>query len=329
MGNRGIVRRKNVSDAEASLNILDQWILSRLNQLNNEVTNGLEKYELDKATRPFADFIDDLSTWYLRRSRDRFKGENEADKASALATTRFVLLELSKLLAPFMPFVAEDIYLKLNGGLESVHLEKWPTALKIDNNLLENMKVVRKIASLGLEARSKAKINVRQPLGKLLVKKIQDPRSKIQKDTDLINLIKEEVNVKEVTFDANLSTEVELDLDITPELKEEGELRDLIRAIQDRRKDQGLTIQDRPTLKIFVEDKTKQIFIEKNKQQLIKAVLLKNIETVEKEEGEEVTSEAIPRDRGSLMSANLAFGSRSLKGTSAVVGKEYEFELKM
>ena len=172
----------------------------------------------------------------------------------------------------------------------------------------------------------------------------EDPRSKIQKDTDLINLIKEEVNVKEVTFDANLSTEVELDLDITPELKEEGELRDLIRAIQDRRKDQGLTIQDRPTLKIFVEDKTKQIFIEKNKQQLIKAVLLKNIETVEKEEGEEVTSEAIPRDRGSLMSATArvgenfqqkivrapeALGSRSSKGTSAVVGKEYEFELKM
>ena len=96
-------------------NILDQWIISRLNELNSEVTDGMEKYELDKATRPFADFIDDLSTWYLRRSRDRFKsagGDDESDKVAALATTRLVLLELSKLLAPFMPFVAEDIYMR-------------------------------------------------------------------------------------------------------------------------------------------------------------------------------------------------------------------------
>ncbi len=127
----------------------------------------MEKYELDKATRPFADFIDDLSTWYLRRSRDRFKGDDENDKVAALSTTRLVLIELSKLLAPFMPFIAEEIYLKLNGGIESVHLENWPDQGKIDIDLLENMKVVREIASLGLEARSKAKINVRQPLGKL------------------------------------------------------------------------------------------------------------------------------------------------------------------
>ena len=180
LGNPGIAGRENVSDAEASPNILDRWILSRLNELNKEVTAGMEKYELDKATRPFADFIDDLSTWYLRRSRDRFKGDDEDDKVAALSTTRLVLIELSKLLAPFMPFIAEEIYVKLDGGKESVHLESWPSQGKIDIDLLGNMKVVREIASLGLEARSKAKINVRQPLGKLLVKrsKIQDPRSK-------------------------------------------------------------------------------------------------------------------------------------------------------
>jgi isoleucyl-tRNA synthetase len=290
------------------LNILDRWILSRLNELNNEVTNGLDKYELDKATRPFADFIDDFSTWYLRRSRDRFKGDDEADKAAALSTTRFVLLELSKLLAPFMPFVAEDIYLKVDGGLESVHLEMWPMHGKVDAGLLENMKTVRKIASLGLEARSRSKINVRQPLRSLKVKsseskvgneeskeqksknKDEDSRFKIQdlrggKNEDLIELIKEEVNVKKIVFDENLSTDVELDLNITTELKEEGELRDLIRAIQDRRKEQKLTIQDRPTLKIFAEDKAKQAFLQKNRQQLVKTVLLKDVEITQ--EGKE------------------------------------------
>jgi isoleucyl-tRNA synthetase len=277
LGNRGIAQRKNVSGAEASSNILDRWIISRLNELNKEITDGMENYELDKATRPFADFIDDLSTWYLRRSRDRFKGDDEGDKIAALVSTRFVLVELSKLLAPFMPFIAEEIYVKLDGGLESVHLESWPTLGNIDASLLENMKVVREIASLGLEARSRAKINVRQPLSKL---KIKNEKLKAQ-DTAFIDLIKEEVNVKGILFDANLPTDVELDTYITPELEEEGELRDLIRAIQDRRKERGLTIQDRPTLKIFAEDKDTQALIQKWKPQLVKAVLLKEVQILQ------------------------------------------------
>ncbi len=264
------------SRSDASKNILDRWIVSRLNELNKEVTEGMEKYELDKATRPFADFIDDLSTWYLRRSRDRFKGEDEADKSAALATTRLVFLEVSKLLAPFMPFLAEDVYMRLKGGRESVHLESWPALSAIDKDLIENMKLVRDIASLGLEARSKAKINVRQPLSKL---KVQNAKFKIE-DKNLLDLINEEVNVKEVVVDGSISTEVELDLNITPELKEEGELRDLMRAIQDRRKEQKLTIQDRPILKVFAADKAGEAFIERNKEELVKAVLLKNIEIV-------------------------------------------------
>jgi isoleucyl-tRNA synthetase len=230
-------------------NILDQWILSRLNQLNNEVTNSLDKYELDKATRPFADFIDDLSTWYLRRSRDRFKGDDEVDKSAALSTTRFVLLELSKLLAPFMPFIAEKIYLKLHGGLESVHLESWPITGKIDMGLFKKMKTVREITSFGLEARSKAKINVRQPLSKLKVKS----EKLIVENTPFLELIKEEVNVKEVMFDKNISSEVELDTIITPELKEEGNIRELTRAIQDARKEKGLVISDKAKLVVSAE----------------------------------------------------------------------------
>jgi isoleucyl-tRNA synthetase len=140
------------------------------------------------------------------------------------------------------------------------------------------MKVVRDIASLGLEARSKAKINVRQPLGKL---KIKNQKSKIEENVELLDLIKEEVNVKKVVFDESISSEVELDTKLTPELKEEGELRDLIRAIQDRRKERGLTIQDRPTLKIFAEDKETQSFIQKNRQHLLKTVLLKDIQILQ------------------------------------------------
>ena len=304
----------------------------------------MEKYELDKATRPFADFIDDLSTWYLRRSRDRFKGDDESDKTAALATTRFVLLELSKLLAPFMPFVAEDIYLKLNGGAESVHLEKWPIAEKIDTKLLENMKVVRKIASLGLEARSKAKINVRQPLGKLKVTcnhvipakagiQSQTSDSKIntldscfrrndKQSASLLELIKEEVNVKEIIFDEKISSEVELDTVITPELKEEGELRDLIRAIQDKRKAEGLTIHDRPILKIFVEDKAKRVFLEKNKEQLIKAVLLKGIELVSV-----IPAKAGIQSQTSDSNGNILDSRMRGNDKRSIVQEGYEFEL--
>ena len=267
-------------------NILDKWIISRLNQLNREVTMGLERYELDKATRPFADFIDDLSTWYLRRSRDRFKatsakataadGDDEADKVAALATTRFVLLELSKLLAPFMPFVAEEIYLKLKGGLESVHLEEWPVAGEIDGNLLENMKMTRTIASLGLEARSKAKINVRQPLSKLQV-----ASDKFQvSDSALLDLIKEEVNVKEVAFvqgdTLDTVAKVELDTNITPELKEEGAFRELIRAVQDARKEKGLNISDRAKLTVSTEGPALD-FVKKSEAVIKKSTGLESI----------------------------------------------------
>jgi isoleucyl-tRNA synthetase len=276
MGNPGKARRENVSVGADSQNILDLWILSRLNQLNREVTAGLEAYELDGAARPFADFIDDLSTWYLRRSRDRFKADatdvEKSDKAAALSTTRSVLLELSKLLAPFMPFVAEDIYLKLRGGLESVHLEAWPPAGSTDASLLETMKEVRHVSSLGLEARSKAQINVRQPLQKL---KVKSEKLKGQ-STDFLELIQNEINVKETIFEPSLANDVELDTNISKELQEEGALRELLRAVQDARKAAGLSISDLAVLTISAEGFAKE-FIECNKAALIKSASLKSI----------------------------------------------------
>ncbi len=251
---------------EESQNILDQWVISRLNETINLVTTGLEIGELDRSVRPLMDLTDDLSTWYLRRSRDRFKGDDEVDKQAALDTTRFVLLEMAKLLAPFMPFLAEDIYRRVkveNKDQEtgSVHLEMWPIAEKVDTDLLTSMKVVRELASKGLEARMITKINVRQPLKTLRVKSAE------QLSAQLIELIKDEVNVKEVTFGTPIETDVQLDVVITPDLKEEGMVRELIRAIQDLRKEKGLSVNDVVALAVETDGVGRK-FIEDNEKQL-------------------------------------------------------------
>ena len=253
-----------------SQNILDQWIITRLNETIVQVTTGLEAGEIDRATRPFMDLIDDLSTWYLRRSRDRFKGDDLVDKNAALATTKFILLEIAKLMAPFTPFVSDDIYNRVGGTLESVHLESWPVATKVDAKLLADMKLARDIASQGLEARMSAKINVRQPLSRLSVKE-----SKIT-DVRLEGLIKDEVNVKEILFGATIETLVSLDTSLTPALKEEGMVRELIRVIQDLRKEKGLTVSDKATL-IIEADGAARNFIEKNREAISRTTSLKDI----------------------------------------------------
>ena len=224
--------------AEEPKNILDKWIIGRLNQVIDEVTSGLESYELDIASRPFMDFIDDLSVWYIRRSRDRFKGDDEADKQSGLETTYQVLIKLSKLLAPFTPFLSEEVYKKVvENGLESVHLEDWPTGGEFDEQLFKDMNIVRTVASNGLEARMVAKINVRQPLQK----------------------IKEDF---------------ELDLSISPELKEEGDLRELLRKIQDLRKENGLKVSDIANLTVPKEFES---LISKYGEQIKKATSLGSV----------------------------------------------------
>ena len=226
---------------EKSPHVLDQWVLARLASLTKEVTEGMEKYELDQATRPFLLFVDDLSTWYLRRSRDRFKGDDEKDLEYALATLRYVLIELSKLLAPFMPFMAEYLFqkLKTNKHGESVHLEKWPKSSKVNNTLLNEMDSVRKVVTLGLEARAKAGIKVRQPLQSLSIKDV-----KIVKNKNLSALICDEVNVKEILIQKD-EGEIVLDTTITEILRKEGVVRDLVREIQDKRKEMKLIPSDK------------------------------------------------------------------------------------
>ncbi|MFZ2048847.1 MAG: class I tRNA ligase family protein [Minisyncoccia bacterium] len=260
---------KELKTAEVS-HILDKWILTRFAELTNIMTAELDAYNLIEPTRAFRDFVDDLSTWYLRRSRERIKdGDMEAKQ-----TLYFVLKNISKLLAPFAPFIAEELYQKLRTevDVESVHLESWPsedsilsrfthqnpmgsdTNPKFESSLvLENMKLVRNIVSEALMARNEAQQKVRQPLQLL---KIQDNR--LENKKEYIELIKDEVNVKEILFDKQLDKGFWLDLVITPELAEEGRMRDVIRIIQDLRKEKNLKPSD--VMPYVVPEEEKDLF---------------------------------------------------------------------
>ena len=261
------IRDKNEA-RNGSQNVLDRWILAKLNQLISTVTEGLDAYVFLEPSRAVRDFVADLSQWYLRRSRDRFKGDDVADKQAALATTKHVLLMLAKILAPLTPFFAEYLYQEVGGALESVHLEKWPEAGKVDDQLLKDMETVRTLASKGLEARMAAKINVRQPLSSLT-------SGIVLKTADFLKVVQDEVNVKEIKFDAKLETTVKLDTTITPELKEEGDLREFLRTIQDLRKEKGLTVNDKAVL---VATEAMRPIISENEQAIKSATNLSGIE---------------------------------------------------
>lgn len=257
-------------------NILDKWILSKIEGLNGDVNKWMEKYELTKASRLFNDFIDDLSNWYIRRSRRRFqKPETEKEKEEAANTLYYVLFKLSKLMAPFTPFITEEIYLKLkNEGKESVHLCDYPEPNKklIDSNLEEAMQEARDIVNLALSERQKAGIKVRQVLSSLKVKGF---KTDLKCTPEMVELIKDEVNVKQVMLDIGIKEQVELDTDITPELKEEGDVREVIRYIQQMRKEMKLVPED--TISVLYQkselfDKIK----EKNGGTILKEVLAKD-----------------------------------------------------
>lgn len=260
-GKRGEFAPKT-TPANSSLvnpNVLDLWIVESLHKLVEEVEHNLKQYELDKAVRPMVDFVDDFSTWYIRRSRNRFKSDDSEDKKNAIRTTRYILKEFSKILAPFTPFIAEEIYSKVKeaGDRESVHLEDWPfygvlheDELNNNKEVLPEMAEVRRIVTLALDARKKAGISVRQPLQKLNIK---DEKLKGSKYVGgLLELVMDEVNVKEVLFGGEKEGEVWLDTYITTELQEEGNLRELVRYIQDARKGMGLTPSQKIKLNFYM-----------------------------------------------------------------------------
>ncbi len=249
-----------------SENVLDKWIVSRLNELLKQGTDYLDNYKIFEASRLIRDFANDFSTWYLRRSRERFKSEDTKEREAALYTTKTVLLGLAKYMAPFTPFFAEYIYRSLKSGedQESVHLCGWEEGGKIDKEVLEKMEEVRRIVSLALEKRMTANIKVRQPLASLKVKS-----EKLKGKEEYLDLIKDEVNVKKVTVDEKLNGEVELDTEITESLKKEGIVREIIRAVQDLRKEASLTPDQQIILVVETEVQGEE-FIKSNIEEIKK-----------------------------------------------------------
>ncbi|MFW6279256.1 MAG: isoleucine--tRNA ligase [Bacillota bacterium] len=205
----------NIDPREFSLPIekrsrLDKWVLSRYNSLIAKVTENLEEYDLTSAVREIQDFIDeDLSNWYIRRSRRRFwASELNDDKKSVYLTTYELLEGLSRLIAPFAPFLAEDLYKNLTKEL-SVHLSDYPEADSslVDKELENNMNIARTLVALGRSSRESQEIKVRQPLSKVIVH--GEYKEQI---SDLIPLIKEEINVKEIQFVNDLDQYMEYEL---------------------------------------------------------------------------------------------------------------------
>ena len=250
-------------------NPLDIWIVSRLHQLVTDVEKGLDDYNLQDATKPILPFLDDASNWYVRRSRRRFwKSEDDGDKNDAYRTLHYVLVRLSYILAPFTPFLAEELYHNLTGDNESIHLKDWLPAGAVDEQVLADMSRTRELINNGLSLRMKqdehqASIKVRQPLqfaayaGAKLAEYYEQ-------------IMAEELNVKEIRWIENLDehladydvTEgaikpeswIEISKHLTPELKREGLMREVIRHVQSARKKAGLQVDDRIILQLTTND---------------------------------------------------------------------------
>jgi len=250
--------------AAPSLSDLDSWILSRLNQVIADVDEALDNYDPTTAGRRIETFVNEISNWYVRRSRRRFwKSQNDADKLAAYTTLYRCLVTLSKLLAPLTPFVAEEIYRNLvcsidPAAAESVHLTDFPVAnpVEIDEKLVDATRLAMTVCSLGRAARAKAGIKVRQPLTKALVK----VRSSVEREglQRLAYQILEELNVKELEFaEEDITGDkpgyalaadgdywVAVTVELSPELKAEGAAREVVRRLQTMRRSAGLDIAD-------------------------------------------------------------------------------------
>lgn len=270
-------------------NPLDQWIIGRVHQLIQEIEANMETYDIPSATKPILPFLDDASNWYVRRSRRRFwKSEDDADKNNAYRTLHYVLVRLSQAIAPFVPFMAEELYRKLTGG-ESVHLTDWPEVGHVNELVLGRMQQTRDIIEQGLGLRmqksdTEQQIKVRQPLAKLTY-------SGEKLDEFYESIIAEEVNVKKVEHSGANEVAVTLDKSITLELRREGIAREVIRHIQAARKNAGLNVDDRIKLSLVTDDKELGQAVTEHVETIVAETLADAIEAGEYKHASDVTIE--------------------------------------
>jgi isoleucyl-tRNA synthetase len=235
--------------SEFCTNSLDKWIISRVHQLITEIDSAMQTYDVPQATKGILPFIDDASNWYVRRSRKRFwKSDDAADKDMAYRTLHYVLVQLARAMAPFTPFLSEQMYINLTGK-ESVHLEDWPEVGHVDELLLDQMESTRNYIVSGLAIRAKKGIKVRQPLRAVVIGQASPVGVEFEE------IIKEELNVKNVEYRKKTEGEesVELDTTLSKALKEEGMIREVIRFVQNARKDARLEVDDRIHLSLSTE----------------------------------------------------------------------------
>ena len=263
----------------APKHVLDRWIVSRLAAVSAEIKKLLDAYDITTAARKLEDFaVNDLSLWYVRRSRRRLQQpKNAAELRQASSALAYVLMEFCKIAAPFVPFLSEDIYQRLSGNNyekpKSVHLEFWPVFSKtlIDSGLSADMEKVRRIVALALADRAKHAVKIRQPLAKITI------NGKKRLSEELCALLKEELNVKAVIFGPVAQGEMELDYALTPELKEEGTVREILRHIQDARKTARYTPKDAINIYVETSDELKKL-IEKKQKQIISETKAKKLD---------------------------------------------------
>lgn len=261
---------------ESLTNPLDIWIVSRVHQLVADIEKHMDEYNIPDALSPILPFLDDASNWYVRRSRRRFwKSEDDGDKNDAYKTLHYVLVRLAYVLAPFTPFLAEELYHNLTGDDESVHLKDWLPAGGIQQVVMNEMETVRGYVNEGLSLRAKASLKVRQPLASVAVPSMGE-------QIDFASILLDELNVKAV----HEGEAVAIDEALTPELKREGLMREVIRHVQSARKAAGLNVDDRIVLKLSTSDVNLKQAIDEHAEVIAAETLAQISEDVTTEQAE-------------------------------------------
>ena len=270
------LNKENEEINSQDLSLLDKWLLSYLKMTEEKITLYLDNFKVNEASRLIDDLIDNLSRWYIRRSRRVFqKKENLQQWQVSSRVLLKAIKETTLILAPFCPFSSEIIFQKIRSKNDqvSVHLMDWPSFSKeeIDFQLIEKMEQVKNLASLALASRQEKQIKLRQPLKTLILKD-----TALSSEEELLSILKDEVNVKEIKFDNNLNEELTFDFSLSEDLIEEGILREVIRKIQAFRGENNLLPADKIVLGI-IADKDLEEILKKNEEIIKKEALIQEL----------------------------------------------------